>query len=42
MERVVRLDILHNNVGASLALGDAPATELTEAFERSFSVGWGA
>lgn len=28
-----RIDILHNNVGASLALGDAPATELTlEAF----------
>src|SRR3972149_4768365 len=30
-----RIDILHNNVGASLALGDAPVTELTvEAFDR--------
>jgi NAD(P)-dependent dehydrogenase (short-subunit alcohol dehydrogenase family) len=29
------LDILHNNVGASVALGDAPATELEEAaFDR--------
>ncbi len=38
-ERLGRLDILHNNVGASLALGDAPATELTqEAFDRSFAV----
>jgi len=35
-ERFGRIDILHNNVGASLALGDATATELTvEAFERS-------
>jgi len=34
-----RLDILHNNVGASIALGDAPATEMTEAaFDRSFAV----
>ena len=34
-----RLDILHNNVGASLALGDANATDLTvEAFQRSFDV----
>ena len=34
-----RIDILHNNVGASLALGDAPATELqVEAFQRSFDV----
>ena len=34
-----RLDILHNNVGASIALGDAPALELTEAaFDRSFAV----
>jgi NAD(P)-dependent dehydrogenase (short-subunit alcohol dehydrogenase family) len=33
------IDILHNNVGASLALGDAVATELTEeAFDRSFAV----
>lgn len=32
-------DILHNNVGASLALGDAVATDLTEeAFDRSFAV----
>jgi NAD(P)-dependent dehydrogenase (short-subunit alcohol dehydrogenase family) len=38
-ERFGRLDILHNNVGASLALGDAPATELTEeAFDRSLAV----
>ncbi|MBI2766105.1 MAG: SDR family oxidoreductase [Chloroflexi bacterium] len=34
-----RLDILHNNVGASLALGDASATELTaEAFDRIVAV----
>ena len=34
-----RLDILHNNVGASIALGDAVATEMTEeAFDRSFAV----
>ena len=33
------LDILHNNVGASLALGDAVATDVTEeAFDRSFAV----
>lgn len=39
VERFGRLDILHNNVGASLALGDAPATDLTEeAFVRSFDV----
>jgi NAD(P)-dependent dehydrogenase (short-subunit alcohol dehydrogenase family) len=39
LERLGRIDILHNNVGASLALGDAPATELTvEAFQRSFDV----
>jgi NAD(P)-dependent dehydrogenase (short-subunit alcohol dehydrogenase family) len=39
VERLGRLDILHNNVGASLALGDAPATELTEAaFQRSIDV----
>jgi NAD(P)-dependent dehydrogenase (short-subunit alcohol dehydrogenase family) len=38
-ERFGRIDILHNNVGASLALGDAPATELTEAaFDRSIAV----
>jgi len=34
-----RIDILHNNVGASLALGDAVATDLTEeAFDRSIAV----
>lgn len=34
-----RLDILHNNVGASIMLGDAPADALTEAaFDRSFAV----
>jgi NAD(P)-dependent dehydrogenase (short-subunit alcohol dehydrogenase family) len=39
LERLGRLDILHNNVGASIALGDAPATELTrEAFARSVAV----
>jgi len=39
LERHGQLDILHNNVGASIALGDAPADELTtEAFERSFRV----
>jgi NAD(P)-dependent dehydrogenase (short-subunit alcohol dehydrogenase family) len=39
LERFGRLNILHNNVGASLALGDATATELTEAaFQRSFDV----
>lgn len=33
------IDILHNNVGASLALGDAPATELqAEVFDRIFGV----
>jgi NAD(P)-dependent dehydrogenase (short-subunit alcohol dehydrogenase family) len=33
------LDILHNNVGASITLGDAPAAVLTEeAFDRSFAV----
>jgi NAD(P)-dependent dehydrogenase (short-subunit alcohol dehydrogenase family) len=39
LERFGRLDILHNNVGASLALGDAPADTLTEeAFQRSFDL----
>ncbi len=34
-----RLDILHNNVGASITLGDAVAEEMTEeAFDRSFAV----
>jgi NAD(P)-dependent dehydrogenase (short-subunit alcohol dehydrogenase family) len=37
-ERYGRLDILHNNVGASVALGDAPATELeAAAFDRIFA-----
>ena len=35
MSRYGRIDILHNNVGASLALGDAAATDLEEAaFDR--------
>jgi NAD(P)-dependent dehydrogenase (short-subunit alcohol dehydrogenase family) len=39
LERFGRVDLLHDNVGASLALGDASATELTqEAFQRSFDV----
>jgi NAD(P)-dependent dehydrogenase (short-subunit alcohol dehydrogenase family) len=39
VERFGRLDILHNSVGASLALGDAVATDLTEAaFDRSVAV----
>jgi len=34
-----KIDILHNNVGASLALGDAVATDLTvEAYDRIFAV----
>jgi NAD(P)-dependent dehydrogenase (short-subunit alcohol dehydrogenase family) len=38
-ERHGRLDILHNNVGASITLGDAVAAEMTEeAFDRSFAV----
>lgn len=37
--RFGRIDILHNNVGASLALGDATATELeVEAFDRLYQV----
>jgi len=37
--RFGRIDILHNNVGASLALGDATATDLTvEAFDRLYEV----
>ena len=37
--RFGRLDLLHNNVGASITLGDAVATELAEdAFDRSFAV----
>ncbi len=39
LARYGRLDILHNNVGASIALGDAVATDITEeAFDRSFAV----
>jgi NAD(P)-dependent dehydrogenase (short-subunit alcohol dehydrogenase family) len=39
VERYGSIDILHNNVGASLALGDAPATDLTvEAFDRIVAV----
>jgi NAD(P)-dependent dehydrogenase (short-subunit alcohol dehydrogenase family) len=39
LSRNGRLDILHNNVGASLALGDASATDLTvEAFDRIVAV----
>src|SRR5438477_1379349 len=38
-DRFGRIDILHNNVGASIALGDARADEMTvEAFDRSFAV----
>lgn len=34
-----RIDILHNNVGGSLSLGDAPATEMTvEAWDRVFNI----
>ena len=34
-----RIDLLHNNVGASLALGDATATELeADAFDRLYQV----
>lgn len=37
--RFGKIDILHNNVGSSLPLGDAPAAELTaDAFQRSFDV----
>jgi NAD(P)-dependent dehydrogenase (short-subunit alcohol dehydrogenase family) len=39
LDQYGRIDLLHNNVGASLALGDAPATELTtEAFDRIVAV----
>lgn len=39
LSREGRIDILHNNVGASIALGDTNALDLTaEAFERSFKV----
>lgn len=39
VDRLGPLDILHNNIGASISLGDAPADTLTEeAFDRSFAV----
>jgi NAD(P)-dependent dehydrogenase (short-subunit alcohol dehydrogenase family) len=39
LDRFGQLDILHNNVGASIALGDAPADRISvEAFDRSFAV----
>lgn len=39
VKRHGQLDILHNNVGASIMLGDAPADTLTEeSFDRSFAV----
>ncbi len=39
VEQYGRLDILHNNVGASIALGDARALDMTvDAFDRSFAV----
>ena len=39
LQRYGQLDILHNNVGASISLGDAPADAITiEAFDRSFAV----
>jgi NAD(P)-dependent dehydrogenase (short-subunit alcohol dehydrogenase family) len=39
LERFGRIDLLHNNVGASLALGDAVATDLTvEAFDTIVAV----
>ena len=39
VERCGKVDILHTNVGASIALGDAPADEISEeALDRIFSV----
>ena len=39
VEQFGRLDILHNNVGASVALKDGPATELeTDAFDQIYAV----
>src|SRR4030095_11190392 len=39
VEQFGYIHILHNNVGASIALGDARADEMTvEAFDRSFAV----
>jgi NAD(P)-dependent dehydrogenase (short-subunit alcohol dehydrogenase family) len=38
-EQLGKIDILHNNVGASIALGDARADQMTvDAFDRSFAV----
>jgi len=37
--RFGRIDVLHNNIGASIALGDAMALDMTEAvYDRSFAV----
>jgi NAD(P)-dependent dehydrogenase (short-subunit alcohol dehydrogenase family) len=39
VSRFGRVDILHNNVGASLALGDAPATDLeSDAFDHLYQI----
>lgn len=39
VERFGRLDILHNNVGGSVGIGDAPATELSvEVWDRIFQI----
>jgi len=39
ISRYGSLDLLHNNVGASITLGDAPADTLSEeAFDRSFAI----
>ena len=39
VSRFGRLDLLHNNVGASLSIGDAPATELSvEGWDRVFEI----
>ncbi|HSB69708.1 MAG TPA: SDR family oxidoreductase [Candidatus Methylomirabilis sp.] len=39
LERYGKLDILHTNVGASIALGDAPPDEISEqVLDRSFAV----
>jgi NAD(P)-dependent dehydrogenase (short-subunit alcohol dehydrogenase family) len=39
LDRYDRIDLLHNNIGASLALGDAVATDLeVEAYDRLYQV----
>jgi NAD(P)-dependent dehydrogenase (short-subunit alcohol dehydrogenase family) len=39
IERFGRIDILHNNVGASISLGDAPVTDISlEAYDRSLAL----